>query len=70
MRRAGSGVGCLSLEKGPFFHSFMICCGGFHDLLLEKPSALFMLLGWSLISVVSLEMCFIHPDLMGRLLMF
>jgi hypothetical protein len=37
--------------EGGFLQSFR---GGIHDLLRQKPSSLFILLGWSSISVTSL----------------
>jgi hypothetical protein len=38
--------------------SFMEQMRGFHDLLKQKPSSLFILLGWSSISIASLMMYF------------
>jgi hypothetical protein len=39
-----------------FLRSFREQVRGFHDLLKQKPSSLFILLGWSSISVTSLMM--------------
>jgi hypothetical protein len=50
LKKAGSGmveikVSHSSIEKGAFFSSFRVCSSSFHDLLREKPSSLFLLLG-------------------------
>jgi len=47
---------------------FQVCRSGFHDFLREKPSPLFMLLGWSSISITSLMMHSIHLDFIVRIL--
>jgi hypothetical protein len=57
-------VSHFSLEKEAFIYSFRICKKAYHDLLREKPSSLFVLLGWSSISIASLMMCSMHPDFM------
>jgi len=56
------------LRRGAFFHSFRVCKSDFHDLLREKPSSLFPLLGRSLISITTLMMHSMHLDLMARIL--
>jgi hypothetical protein len=43
---------------------------GFYDLLRQKPSSLFISLGWSSISIASLMMQFMYLDLVGRMLVF
>jgi hypothetical protein len=59
----------LFLREGAFFCSFMIRIRGFHGLLWEKPSSLFMLSGWSSVSVASLITHSIHPEFLARLLL-
>jgi hypothetical protein len=45
----------LSCDEG-FLRSFREQMRGFHDLLLrQKPTSLFIMLGWSSISVASLK---------------
>jgi hypothetical protein len=43
---------------------------GFHDLLRQKPSSLFMLMGWSSVSVAGLMMQSMDLDLVERILVF
>jgi hypothetical protein len=43
---------------------------GFHDLLKQKPSSLFILLGWSSISIVSLIMRSMYLGLVERMVVF
>jgi hypothetical protein len=60
-------VSHFSLEKEWDHVSFLQALQyGSHDLLREKPS-LFILSGRSSISVPSLMMCYLHPDLMDAL---
>jgi hypothetical protein len=40
---------------------------GSHDLLKQKPTSLYLLLGWSSISMVSLTMLSIYRVLVGRM---
>jgi len=58
----------FSLEKGALFHSFRIYKNSFHDLPRAKPSSLFMLLGWRMISIASLMIFSTCPDLIFRIL--
>jgi hypothetical protein len=47
----------LSLER-VIFCSFKVWLRGLHDLLRERPSSLFMLSGWSTISVAQVDCWF------------
>jgi hypothetical protein len=56
----------LSCDGG-FLRSFREQMRGYHDLLRQKPSSMFVLLGWSSISVASLMVRSIYLGLMERL---
>jgi hypothetical protein len=58
----------LSCE-GVFLRSSREQMRGFHDLIKQKPSSLFITLGWSSISVSSLMMRSMHLGLVDRALM-
>jgi len=63
------GVSHFSLD-GAFSCSFRVCKKGFHGLLREGPSSLFMFSGWSSVSVASWIMYFVCPDFLARILVF
>jgi len=58
----------LILKDGAFLHFSRVCNSSFSDLLREKPSSLFMLSGWSSISVSSLMICSMYLAFMPRIL--
>jgi hypothetical protein len=57
----------LPSRCGGFLRSFREQRRGFHDLLRQKPSSLFILLGWSSISIASLMMPSMYLGLVERM---
>jgi hypothetical protein len=56
--------------EGGFLKSFREQMRGLHDLLRQKPSSLFMLMGWSSISTASLMMRSMYLELVVRMAVF
>jgi hypothetical protein len=65
-RGSAAEVCAMPLAKACFC-PFRVRMRGFHDLLREKPSSLFMLLGWNSIYIASLMIWSIHLDFLARI---